>query len=221
MQKTFFSFGLGPTAQDPLYGLLDIEKNFFYVVHFRKDWILQTQKILSLYRKTEVVAIHKCSHWHYNQIDNTVCWNWGVDRDLKKIMDQEDFEISLVELSAMVHDSETMTVINHLQYILYYMDLFDRRYPYFERLQESYNFHPVAIIFDSDPWIQQARKIETQQIQDLQDQWKLFWQDFYVILHAHGTALHNHDYIDLVRKDTKQLAFQSNFHFNLLEELYD
>lgn len=77
-QSTFL--GIGPNDGDPLYGLIDLTHNFFYLVDYRLGLISRMAQVLAPSIPSAVLAIHECANWQSNMIDNTVCNRWGLDQ---------------------------------------------------------------------------------------------------------------------------------------------
>lgn len=115
MPQSEHFLGLGPSKNDPLYGLLDTTANFFYLVDYRLHIIHQLAKILNTTQHCVIVDISSCDDWRYNLIDNDVCDRWGI-LNLSQI--QSDTMIVgsvLVEQKTTVSSSTDKIVQSNLQ----------------------------------------------------------------------------------------------------------
>lgn len=66
-------------ATDPLYGLLDSQRNFLWLVDYRLPVICQLQSVLQTESQCRLVAVADCENYQHNLIDNTVCARWGLE----------------------------------------------------------------------------------------------------------------------------------------------
>jgi hypothetical protein len=167
MNQSLTKIGIGPTAQDPLYGLLNTEKNFFYAVDYRKHIVDELFEFFKDYKTTVVIPISACGDWFYNKIDNSVCYNWGVS-----VYDPEfrakNLEQNCVFLTNRKDKltSELTTLITNLQEVC----------KQFAGIDNCLNRspHPITInlvqLFGDDPWIQHAFKIEQSRHDNKQSQ---------------------------------------------------
>jgi hypothetical protein len=167
--------GVGPSSQDPLYGLLDIDLNFFYVVDYRKHIIEQVHNLIAIHKNVATIPLHACKNWYFNKIDNTVCWNWGLtmfNSNMRSLsLEQNDMSLTPNELDIA---DESKLLIKNCQEACLLLIAIENQYA-------GQNYVPSEIIyfFAGDPWVQKANDVEKQavdnknlQLLDIIDQFK-------------------------------------------------
>ena len=156
--------GIGALETDPLYGLLDIDQNFFYIVSHREEFIKLAHTMASPYKSTKILKISNFDNWHHNLIDNQVCMNWGIDLlDSKKIIKKyqntldKNFVITAIETNVPL-DKNLKIIINNFQLAL-------KLFEHLEGLELMIKTLPfphappdqnLALAFVDDPWVLSA-----------------------------------------------------------------
>lgn len=128
--------GLG-NPEDPLYGVLDSESNFFYLVSCYRELAEHAVLLLSKHRLVELVLISDAVNWEHNLIDNSVCSSWGLSYNPEKTCVNR----------YTVHTPETMILLTN---VLYFLQAAENVY-YFNQLFEWYCDQWIGMILPSDP----------------------------------------------------------------------
>jgi hypothetical protein len=164
MNQSIFKIGLGPDDTDPLYGLLDTKENFFYAVDYRKHIIDELFEFFKIHKTTTVILISACDNWFYNKIDNSVCYNWGISAYDPAVKDRSQHCMFLVP-TKNTQTGKIKILIKNLQEIC-------RQFAGIEHCRKLTPLvtSEVLHLFDNDPWIQYAAKIEQQQHDNVQSQ---------------------------------------------------
>jgi len=143
---------LGPDSNKQLFGLLDLQDNFFYKVYFEKSILEHLQTLLQHRRSTIIIPLHECSNWNRNIIDNTVCNHWGLDvfaSDLRSLALCYQ-NINLTQ-TCQQFDNNLQTLMDNLSFVT---DLLTVKLPI-----DNIEFQmpvKVQIMFAKDPWLQEA-----------------------------------------------------------------
>ncbi len=213
--QIFPTLGIGSSKHDPLYGLLDLDQNFFYMVDYRESVISEVGQILNHSKAVRVINIQDCANWHYNKIDNSVCVKFGVN-----FFDSKDFLLALkfgkMELIDKFDsvDPGTMIVVNNLPYVsavITQMQQTDQKFQ-FDSTDK------VLLTFAKDTWLQQSRDRELEYFDDLKQQWTRARQTVSDILNQHDIA--SETYQTMVNQNIKKFVTDHAPHFMPLYQLY-
>lgn len=95
--------GIG-NPDDPLYGILDQEQNFFYMVTCHRPIAEQATALVAQHRPVKLEIISNAVNWYHTLLDNTVCINWGIDHNPEKICVSRE----------ITHTNETVQLVKNL-----------------------------------------------------------------------------------------------------------
>lgn len=143
---------LGPDSNKQLFGLLDLQDNFFYKVYFERSILEHLQTLLQHRRSTIIIPLHECSNWNRNMVDNTVCNQWGLDvfvSDLRSLT-LHYRNINLTQ-TCRQFDNNLQTLMDNLFFVT---DLLTVKLP-----TDNIEFRTpvkVQIMFAKDLWVQEA-----------------------------------------------------------------
>jgi hypothetical protein len=144
--------GVGPSEQDPLYGVIDTTRNFFYVVDYRLVMATRMAAVLASFAPVRLLALHECRNWSANLIDNSVCERWGIETDLKSGL------LTLVENHAAVRETDLL-VMQNLDFVRRIFLTIDARDA--ENVMQDLPLTRAQVMFAQDAWVQSAAEIET------------------------------------------------------------
>jgi hypothetical protein len=150
--------GMGRSLQDPLYGLLDIDLNFFYVVDYRKHVIEQLHNLIGIHKTVTTIPLHACKNWYLNKIDNTVCHNWGTtmfDSEMRSLSLKQN-DISLTPNGLEITDELKFLIQNCQETSILLAAIVD------QSGKPNYVASEIIYFFANDPWVQKANNIEKQ-----------------------------------------------------------
>lgn len=209
------TLGIGSNKHDPLYGLLDLDQNFFYIVDYRQSVINEVGQILDHTRPVSVLKIHECVNWYYNKIDNNVCVKFGVN-----MLDSKDFLLALkfgkmllVDKFESVDPGITI-VVNNLTYVTAVITQM-------QQTDQTFQLHSsdsVLLMFAKDVWLRQSRDKELEYFNDLKQEWSRARQEVTDILKRHDIS--DQTYQTMVDQDIKKFVTDRAAHFIPLYQLY-
>lgn len=170
MPQSEYFLGIGPSKDDPLYGLLDTTANFFYLVDYRLHIIHQLAKILNTTQHCVIVDISSCNDWQHNLIDNDVCDRWGI-LNLSHIQSATMIVGSvLVEQKTAVSSSTDKIIQSNLQIcrqVLQHLISVDESV-----IEKKSAANAAHLMILDDQWISNASHRELQYFLQWHDTWQ-------------------------------------------------
>ena len=182
--NNYTKIGVGPSLQDPLYGLLDIDLNFFYVVDYRKHVIEQLHNLIGIYKTVATIPLHACKDWYYNKIDNAMCYNWGItmfDSEMRSLSLKQN-DMRLIPNGLEITDELKIPIKNCQETGILLATIAD------QCGEPNYVLSKTIYFFANDPWVQKANHIEKQtfdnkksQLLDINDQLKSIMTQYSIV----------------------------------------
>jgi len=217
MRHAITPLGIGPSLQDPLYGLLDVDQNFFYIVDYKKNMIDLLHDVMSSHKNVTIIPIHTCLGWFHQQIDNSVCCQWGVNffDSHERIPGLMDNNMRLIPKSSGVAPS-TQIIIKNLFYLVSVCEKIEGCNKFYFDYRTPKN---VLIMFADDHWIQAAHKTELNYDKHAKTRWQDLLQQIYQLMKRHD--INTEQYADSINQSIKKLAIDTIPYFYPLKNLYD
>lgn len=201
--------GVGPSEQDPLYGVIDTARNFFYVVDYRLVMATRMAAVLARFAPVRLLALHECGNWSANLIDNAVCERWGIETDLRSGL------LTLVEnhITMQAADLEVMQNLDFVRRIFLTIDARDA-----ENVMQDLPLTRAQIVFAQDEWIQSAAEIETAYHVHARGLWQATKQSLVQILAS--TDISTRDYAQQVKTRLADDQRRSGCPTSIASQLY-
>jgi hypothetical protein len=211
MNQKFSLPGMGPNLTDPLYGLFDIKRNFFYRVDYRQSMISDLYNIVKNLRTVMVVPLHQCVNWHRNLVDNSICINWGLDVFMseQRLSSLSYNNLCLIENYTTI-DSQTQTLINNLAFVTTMLDTLHKDIEYCWPTK-------VEIMFADDLWVKQAIEKEFLYFKNYKSIFETIMEE--IKLCAQQLQIDQVDYCDQLTQQIKQITFNCDQTFFKKSEL--
>jgi hypothetical protein len=201
---------------DTLYGLLDVDQNFFYVVDKNQAIIDRLYLVMAVDTKIVKVDLHACSNWMPNQIDNDVCPEWGLgffDKDYRStsLMGNDSLLINHSKSTS----EKTLIIIQNLNYVKKILFEIDANSPAFD-YQRPKN---IVTMFADDAWVTACAKKELDYAIGLKSHWQDHLTKIYQLMQSH--SIHSAHYPVSVNQCIKEFATQATPDIIFLHNLYD
>ena len=201
---------------DTLYGLLDVDQNFFYVVDKNQHLIDRLYLVMTSDTNIIKVDLHACSNWLVNQIDNDVCFQWGLgffDKDYRStsLMGNDPILVN----HGMPANEKILAVIQNLNYVKKILYEIDANSPAFDYRKPK----NIVIMFANDPWVVACAKKELDYAVVLKKHWQDHTTRVYQLLQSH--SIHSAHYPVVVNQCIKEFATQAMPDIIFLHNLYD
>jgi hypothetical protein len=210
--------GVGPTAQDPLYGLLDLDENFFYMVDHRENIINGLWQVLVRSKKVKIIAIHQCIDWYYKKIDNQICWSFGINLCDQTYRDHA-IKYNGTEMSLIQHltptSEKTVAVVKNLCYVRDIITVIERQKKKFDL---KYPAHMI-LAFNDDSWVHEDLVKESTYFLQASEQWHTLCRQVYEIMKNY--CIDADDYRHHVNSGIQKLDIETMPPFLPLSKLYE
>ena len=207
-------YELGPESNNLFYGLLDLEHNFFYRVHFKKSAIEHLCKLASDHRPVAVIPLHTCTNWYRNIVDNTNCNRWGLDTYCLELRpDSLLFNSAcLIENHSNI-DKNLQLLIDNLNFVL---EILFYKLPTISK-SFDYNFpEKISILFADDPWVKKAIGLELQYSNTVNDRHNAAIEKFFSF--TEDFKIDQITYQDELTQKIKQYCLEISAYFFVSEK---
>ena len=209
-------YELGPKTNNLLYGLLDLEHNFFYQVHFKKFAIEHLFKLIDGHRPVAVVSLHSCTNWYRTLIDNTNCNHWGLDTFCSKLRSNSLIfnSVFLIEHHTNI-DNNLQLLIDNLNFVL------ETLFYKLPTKSKSVDYHfpeNLSMLFADDPWVKQSIEIEIHHSEIVKNQHNSNIENFFSL--TKDFNINQTNYQNELTQQINQYCWEFNPYFFMYDQNY-